>query len=143
MKQKINSNFLLTLVVVIVTILSSCKSTFPTADSTVECHGQILKPILNPTKRPSYPSGNQAMSEFIKSNFKLPQEAPNNENRGKVRVVLVVTKEGEICDVRITSKPHKYLDNELIRVIKMMPKWIPAINGGQNVDSYYMLDIDF
>jgi hypothetical protein len=51
--------------------------------------------------------------------------------------------EGEICDVRITSKPHKYLDNELIRVIKMMPKWIPATNGGQNVDSYYMLDINF
>lgn len=143
MTQKTNRNYLLTLVVVIVTILSSCKSTFPTADSTVECHGQILKPILNPTKRPSYPGGNQAMSEFIKSNFKLPQEAPNNENRGKVRVVLVVTREGEICEVRINSKPHKYLDNELIRVIKMMPKWIPATNVGQHVDSYYMLDIKF
>jgi TonB family protein len=143
MTQKNNRNFLLTLIVVIVTLLSSCKSTFPIADSTVTCHGHILRPILNPTKRPSYPSGNQAMLEFIKSNFKLPQEAPNNENHGKVRVVLVVTMEGEICDVRITSKPHKYLDNELIRVIKMMPKWIPATNGGQNVDSYYMLDINF
>ena len=143
MKLRINRNFSLTLVVTIITALSACKSTFPTADTTVEYQGQVLKPVFNPTTRPSFPGGNLVMSEFVKSNFKLPKEGSNNETKGKVRVVLVVTKEGEICDTRITSKPHKYLDEELIRVIKMMPKWIPATNGGENVDSYYMLDVNF
>ena len=143
MKLIITRNFLLILGIAIITALSSCKSTVPTADTTVEYHGQVLKPILNPTNRPNYPGGNQAMYEFLKSNFKLPQQAPNNEIKGKVRVVLVVSKEGEICDARITSKPNKYLDNELIRVIKMTTKWIPATNEGKNVDSYYMLDIKF
>ena len=143
MALKFYRNFLLTFVTIIITLLSSCRSTFPTSDSTVECHGQLLKPILNPTKRPIYTGGDQAMVGFIKSNFTFPKEIPKSEINGRVRVVLVITKQGDICDVRITSKPHMYIDNEVIRVIKMMPKWIPATNEGENVDSYYMLDIKF
>ena len=143
MKLLTSGNLFLTFVIAVATTLCACKSTFPTADTTVEYQGQVLKPVLNPTTRPSFPGGNQEMARFIKSNFKLPEEATSNETKGKVRIVLVITKEGEICDTRITSQPHKYLDNELIRVVKLMPKWTPATNNGLNVDSYYMLDLQF
>ena len=43
---------------------------------------------------------------------------------GKIRVAFIITKEGEICDVRITSKPIKYIDDEFIRVFKIMPKTV-------------------
>jgi TonB family protein len=143
MKAKFYPNLLLTLVVISVTTLPSCKSSFPTAGTVVECNGQLLKPILNPTKRADFLGGKQALSEFLRANLNLPQEAINHKIKGKVRVAFIVTKEGEICDLRITSKPNKYIDNEVIRVMKKMPKWIPGINENEIVDCYYLLDIRF
>ena len=124
-------------------ILTSCsKSSFPPAGTPVECNGKLLQPILNPTQRPEYPGGSQAMFKFLKDNFKLPREVEGEKINGKIRVAFIITKEGEICDVRITSKQIKYIDDEFIRVFKIMPKWIPATNEGKIVDSYYLLDIN-
>ena len=80
------------------------------------------------------------MSKFLKDNVKLPQET---QVKGTVRVAFIITKNGSICDVRITSKPKKYIDNEVIRVIKMMPNWIPGYNAGEIIDSYYLIDLNF
>jgi Gram-negative bacterial TonB protein C-terminal len=140
MKAKIHLNLLFTLVVISVTIFSSCKSSFPAAGTALECNGQLVRPILNPTKRAYYPGGQLAMSKFLRENIKLPQET---KVKGTVRVAFIVTKDGDICDVRISSNPKNYIDNEVTRVIKMMPKWIPGSNAGEIIDSYYLLDIKF
>ena len=128
------------LVFFLATIFFSCKSSFPTAGTLVECNGKLLTPTLNPTKRPEFDGGKQAMFEFFRTNLTPPQNVANSEIKGKIRVAFVVTKEGEICDVRITSKPRESLDKEVIRVIKIMPKWIPGIHKGKIVDSYVLLD---
>jgi len=140
MKAKIYPILLFTLVIVTVTILSSCKSSFPIAGTAVDCNGQMLIPIKNPTKRAAFSGGQQSMDKFLRENINLPQ---GTIIKGKVRVAFIVTKDGEICDVRITSKPKKYIDNEIIRVIKMMPKWVPGINESEFIDSYYLMDIKF
>jgi len=100
----------------------------------------MIVPLKNPTIRASFPGGQQAMYKFLRENIKLTQET---KIKGKVRVAFIVTKNGEICDVRITSKPKKYIDNEVARVIKIMPKWIPGSNGDENIDCYYLLNIKF
>jgi len=137
MKAKIR----LIVVLVSAVMLFSCKSLFPAAGTTVECNGQLLKPILNPTKRAEFPGGRQAMSTYFKTNLILPKEAINR--KGKVKAAFIVTKNGEICDLRIISKPNKYVDKAVIQVIKMMPKWIPGINEGKIVDCYFLLAIRF
>jgi len=140
MKAKITLNLLFTLIVITASILSSCITSFPAAGTYVDCNGQMVMPVRNPTDRASFPGGEQVMYKFLRENIKLPHDA---KVKGKVRVAFIVTKNGEICDVRITSKPKKYIDNEVARVIKMMPKWIPGINGGEIIDCYYLLDIKF
>ncbi len=80
------------------------------------------------------------MHKFLVENIRLPHD---HKVKGKVRVAFIVTKNGGICDVRITSKPKKYIDNEVTRVMNIMPKWIPGTNEGEIVDSYYLLDIKF
>lgn len=139
MKGISNLIILLTLAV-ITTIFYSCKSSFPAAGTPIECNGRFIKPIKNPTKRAEFTGGQIAMHKFLRENIKLPE---TTKIKGKVRVAFIVTKEGEICDVRVTSKPKKYIDNEVIRVIKSMPKWIPGTNEGEIIDCYYLLDIDF
>ena len=143
MKLKKSKFYFLMTIILSTSILTSCsKSSFPPAGTTVECNGKLLQPILNPTQRPEFPGGSQAMFKFLKDNFKLPREVAGKKINGKIRVAFIITKEGEICDVRITSKPIKYIDDEFIRVFKNMPKWIPATNEGKIVDSYYLLDIN-
>jgi hypothetical protein len=132
---------LLTFVVMSATILFSCKSSFPVAGTVVDCNGKFLTPTSKPTKKAEFPGGRKAMFEFLNTNLNPPQDATNSKARGKIKVAFIVTTEGEICDVRITSKPKEYFDNEVIRVVKMMPKWIPGINKGNIVDSYCLLDI--
>jgi hypothetical protein len=139
MKRKIYL-ILLTLVIMSVTILFSCKSSFPIAGTTVDCNGKMLIPIKNPTKRAEFPGGKEAIYKFLRENINLPQEGMK---KGKVRVAFIVTKDGETCDVRIISKPRKYIDDEIIRVINMMHGWTPGINEGEIVDCYYLLDINF
>lgn len=139
MKAKIKLNLLITIVIT-VTILSSCITYFPSEGTAVDCNGQMLTPIKNPATRAVFPGGQEALYKFLGENIILTQE---NKVKGKVRVVFIVTKSGEICEVRITSKPKKFIDNEVARVIKIMPKWIPGTNAGEIIDCYYLLDIKF
>ncbi|NLC93348.1 MAG: hypothetical protein GX677_07810 [Treponema sp.] len=129
-----------TLIFITAALFSSCKSSFPVAGTPIECNGQLIKPIKNPTKRAEFTGGQQAMHNFLRENIKLSETITT---KGKVRVAFIVTKDGEICDVRVTSKPKEYIDNEVIRVIKGMPKWIPGTNEGKIIDCYYLLDINF
>lgn len=140
MQAKIHYNLLFNLVFIVAITLSSCITSFPTAETPVNCNGQMLTPLKNPTIRPIFPGGHHAMHNFLENNINHSQET---KVKGKVRVAFIVTKKGEICDVRITSKPKKYIDNEIIRVIKMMPKWTPGTNEGETIDSYYLLEIKF
>ena len=104
--MKLKKFYFLMTIILSTSILTSCsKSSFPPAGTPVECNGKLLQPILNPTQRPEYPGGSQAMFKFLKDNFKLPREVEGEKINGKIRVAFIITKEGEICDVRITSKP--------------------------------------
>ncbi len=142
MKEKIIVYYLMTIILSVTMLSSCCKSSFLPAGTTVECNGKLLQPVLNPTQRPVYPGHSEAMFKFLKTNFRLPQEVAGQKIKGKIRVAFIVTKEGDICDVRTTSKPIKYIDDEFIRIFKIMPKWIPATNEGKIVDSYCLIDID-
>ena len=142
-KANLHIVLLLTLIGIFVTMLSSCRSSFPATGTIVECNGQSLKPILNPTQRGEFPGGRQAMHQFLRANINLPKEVIERNIKGTVRVAFIVTKEGEICDVRITSKPKEYLDDAVIREVKKMPKWRPGIHEGKIVDSYFLIDIKF
>jgi protein TonB len=38
---------------------------------------------------------------------------------------------------------NKYLDAEAVRVIRLMPRWTPAIYGGTPADSYKLQPVVF
>ena len=80
MREKIQLNLSFTIVFIIIEMFSSCKSSFPAAGIAVECKGQFVRPILNPTKRASFPGGPQAMSKFLKDNMHWSYSAFVNIN---------------------------------------------------------------
>lgn len=81
-------------------------------------------------QKPSFPGGTNAFNTFIVSNLKYPVVAQENGIQGRVVVKFIVEKDGSISNVEVDRSVYPSLDNEAMRVIKNMPKWIPGqING--------------
>ena len=81
-------------------------------------------------QQPSFPGGTNALNTFLASNLKYPVAAVENGIQGRVIVKFIVEKDGSISNVEVDRSVYPSLDNEAMRVVKAMPKWIPGqING--------------
>ncbi len=87
-------------------------------------------------KMPEFPGASDifAVSKLLAENIKYPEEAKAKGLSGTVFVQFVVTKEGNVANIRIARGVDPLLDAEAIRVVKDMPKWKPGeqstrING--------------
>ena len=92
---------------------------------------------------PEYPGGESALRKYLSSNVKYPQIATENGVQGKVYVNFVVDKNGGISNVKVVRGVDSSLDQEAVRVIKMMPKWIPGKQNGETVRVSYTVPINF
>ena len=90
-----------------------------------------------------FPEGEQALMKFLQDNVVYPKEAKEKGIEGRVYVRFSIEKDGSITDVSLARSVHKLLDEEALRVVKMMPKWKPGQIGGKNVKVQYNLPIVF
>lgn len=80
---------------------------------------------------PSFPEGDA--QAFFARNIRYPQRALNKEIQGKIFVSFIVKNDGTISDPEILKGLGFGLDEEVLRVVKMMPKWNPGKQGGRPV----------
>jgi TonB family protein len=77
---------------------------------------------------PSYPGGIDAMTAFLVSNIKYPEEAKKKGIQGTVFVTYVVEKDGSVTNVKVLRGIELSCDTEAARVVSAMPKWNPGLN---------------
>lgn len=92
---------------------------------------------------PSFPGGIDEMNKFIRNNLRYPVTAQEAGIQGQILVSFIVKSTGEISNISIIEKVNPALDKEAVRVIKSMPKWIPAKLNGKEVDASYAIPIIF
>ena len=93
---------------------------------------------------PSFPGGDVALMKFIKDNMIYPPEALKNRIEGKVIIQFVVTKTGKVGKVKVVRSVNKELDQEAVRLIKMLPDFSPGRNNvGEPVNVWYTLPVSF
>ena len=93
---------------------------------------------------PSFPGGDVALMKFIKDNMIYPPEALKNRIEGKVIILFVVTKTGKVGKVKVVRSVNKELDQEAVRLIKMLPDFSPGRNNvGEPVNVWYILPVIF
>lgn len=93
---------------------------------------------------PVYPGGMKELISFLAKNIKYPADALAKNTEGKAIVQFVVKKDGTVADVKIArNAPLVSMDNEAIRVVKLMPKWTPGKQKGEAVTVKYTLPINF
>lgn len=94
-------------------------------------------------KLPEYLGGEAKMKEFIKSKLQYPEFEKNNKIEGTVYVSFVVSESGKLSDIKIVRSISKGLDNEVLRVIKLMPDWIPGLVSGKAAKIRMVLPVKF
>ena len=79
------------------------------------------------------------MMQFVFSNLKHPEGNPG----GQVLVYFTVKADGSLTDLAIEKGLTKECDNEVLRILELMPNWIPAQVEGANVDTEWELEVKF
>lgn len=92
---------------------------------------------------PEFSGGIEALKQFVASSMEYPALALKNGIHGQVMVGFVVSKTGEIINVKVKSGVDPSLDKEAMRIVKSMPKWIPGKQRGQSIRVPYQLPINF
>lgn len=90
-----------------------------------------------------FPGGTSALHKFLKANIIYPPFALQCKIKGCVEAYFSVTQSGEIKDITFESGGSPILYNEVIRVIKMLPQWIPAKKNNINVNSIVSIPFCF
>ena len=59
----------------------------------------------------------------------------NQSIKTKIMVEFTVEADGTITNPKIKKGINPLADAEALRVVSIMPKWIPKVSGGKNVSS--------
>lgn len=101
------------------------------------------KPFVSVEQMPQYPGGNGELMKFLSSNIRYPTIAAENGIEGRVIIRFVVGKDGSVSDIQVQRGLDASCDKEAVRVVKMMPKWIPGKQNGRAVPVYFTLPVVF
>ena len=94
-------------------------------------------------KEPAFPGGVKAMMEFIQEKTEYPELEREMGIQGIVYVEFIVNKDGSISSVLSKSELNKNLEKEAMRVVGIMPNWIPGEQAGKAVRVRYIIPINF
>ena len=92
---------------------------------------------------PEFPGGYSALTEWIDDNLKFPVEAAMDGIEGRVIVQFIVRPTGKIVDAKVVRGIAPSLDKEALRLINIMPNWIPGRQKGKAVNVRYTTWITF
>jgi TonB family protein len=92
---------------------------------------------------PKFQGGENALYKFINSRLVYPKAAKENKISGKVTVRFSVNTDGSVGDVVVLNGINPELNNEAIRLIKLLPSWTPGKLAGTPVKVSYSLPVIF
>ncbi|MBO4402583.1 MAG: energy transducer TonB [Bacteroidales bacterium] len=94
-------------------------------------------------EEPSFPGGEEALYKFLDNNLTYPRSARSAGIEGTVVVEFVVEPNGKLSNVNVIRKVAPSLDEEAVRIIKMLPAWNPGRQRGKAVRTRFRLPISF
>ena len=98
---------------------------------------------FDPVERePEFPGGAKAWLIFLQKNLIAPEQLEPGDKK-MVSIRFHVSAEGTVTNFEIIQSAGKVFDNEVIRVLKKMPKWKPAIQNGQPVSRAFSQPVTF
>ncbi len=80
---------------------------------------------------PQFPGGHAAFVKWLTKHLVYPSTPQRLKVQGKVAVTFIVERDGTITDIKVAQPLFSELDNEALRVMRMMPPWQPGKHDGK------------
>lgn len=92
----------------------------------------------------NYPGGERALREFVRKNTRYPEECKNERLTGRAIVKVTIMPDGSQSGATIDkSSGNKYMDAEALRVVGLMPRWVPAKNIKNGKERTAIIPVNF
>ncbi|MGZ5286154.1 MAG: energy transducer TonB [Flavisolibacter sp.] len=104
---------------------------------------QPIQPVEPPLQRePEFPGGLKAWLAFLQNNLQVPSSLEAGEKK-TVLIRFQVGADGRVTGFEVAQSGGRLYDNEVIRVLKRMPKWKPAIQNNIPVARSFTQPVTF
>lgn len=104
-------------------------------------NGNVLKET---DVKPIFIGGDTKLYINMLNCIRYPRQAQESNIQGKVLVSAVITKDGKMIDEKVDSGPGFGLNEEALRVYKMIPdEWLPYVIDGKAVNVKIQMNISF
>lgn len=90
--------------------------------------------------KPEFPEGLEKLNSFINENLQKAGLQP--EMKTKLYAVFVIEKDGSLSAIQILRAGNLRIKEELIKILKSLPKWSPGKQNEKVVRVHYSLAID-
>jgi TonB family protein len=90
---------------------------------------------------PKFPGGDIALLKFIANHINYPASAKGIQ--GRVFCEFTVEKDGSVSDIKVVKSLDPELDVEAVRVLGLLPKFIPGKHRGITVRVKYSVPVSF
>lgn len=97
--------------------------------------------IMETDTMPIFKGGYNALLAYIDANFVYPAIYNETSIQGKIICKFIVSEDGSISNVKILQGLDKYMDDEVLKIISCMPKWLPGKRKDKTVKVEYFLPV--
>lgn len=94
-------------------------------------------------EEPQYPGGRKELLKYVEENMVYPADMRILGTEGEVVVEFFVERSGVISGVNVVKGLSKEFDEEAIRLVRNMPRWIPGKKDGVLVRYKMTMPINF
>jgi len=103
--------------------------------------GEIIQSVW--ITMPEFPGGDMKRNKFLSQNIHYPMEAAKNGYQGTVYISFIIDSGGSVTDIKLLRGSGGGLNEEALRVVRMMPKWKPGTRKGKPVRVLFNMPIYF
>jgi len=91
-----------------------------------------------------FPNGGRtALLRYIYQNIEYPSAAFKQRIHGRVVCSFIINEDGSISDITLVQGVYAFLDDEVLRVIRSMPVWKPAMKDGKAIKNKCIIPVVF
>ncbi len=102
--------------------------------------GQVFMVV---EKMPEYSGGIKALMHYLADHIQYPAAAKKAKVQGRVFINFIVEKDGSISHVKVMRGIGYGCDEEAVKAVENMPRWIPGYQRGKPVRVSFNVPVKF
>jgi protein TonB len=104
------------------------------------------KPIFTTSEiEPMFPEANGGWKVFLQKNLDATVPVTNGVKPGTYKVIVqfIVDENGKLSDIKPLTSLGYGMEEEVVRLMRLSPDWIPAMQNGKKVSAYKKQTVTF